>query len=98
MSRVAVMRGPVVYCAEGIDNIDTALHTYVLHDAPEFEEIADRSGLPALTIKCKRLVSDGGALYRHERPKAVDTVLKLIPYSSFANREPSDMRVWFFCE
>jgi DUF1680 family protein len=98
MSRVAVMRGPVVYCAEGIDNIDTALHTYVLPDAPEFEEIADRSGLPALTIKCKRLVSDGGALYRHERPKAVDTVLKLIPYSSFANREPSDMRVWFFCE
>ena len=98
MSRAAVMRGPVGYCAEGIDNIDTALLTYVLPDAPEFEEIAERSGLPALTIKCKRLVSDGGALYRHERPKAVDTVLKLIPYSSFANREPSDMRVWFFCE
>ena len=98
MSRVAVTRGPVVYCAEGIDNVDYALHNYVLPDAPVFTEVEDRSGLVGLTVKCKRLVSRGGALYRYERPEAVDDTLKLIPYSSFANREPSDMRVWFFSE
>lgn len=90
---LCIMRGPIVYCAEGIDN-EAALSRYVL--SPDFrytESFTEEGKLPCLDISC-RLLEDGEALYTSEPPKQKDAVLRLIPYHSYANREETDMRVW----
>ena len=97
--QAAVMRGPVVYCAEGLDNGERELHNYVLtHTFTATEEGSDTYGLPTLTVPCVKCVTEGGSLYSNTPPKTEDAVLKLIPYNAFANRDETDMRVWFRAE
>lgn len=96
--KLCFMRGPIVYCAEEIDN-GGELHRFSV--SPEFcyEEIYNNtlSGLPELEISAFRLETDE-KLYSGNLPKKTPAKLRLIPYSSFANRGESDMRVWFNSE
>lgn len=93
--KLCIQRGPVVYCAEGVDNDGGELHRFSV--APDFtwsEKFDTASGLPELDISAYKL-TDTDALYSVSIPKRVETNLHLIPYSSFANRGESDMRIWF---
>ena len=93
--QVAVMRGPVVYCAEGVDNGEGDLHNYLITD--DFSATVGDSetyGLPTLTVPCAKRV-DEGELYSRKAPTYEAATLKLIPYNAFANRDETDMRVWF---
>ncbi len=94
--KCAFIRGPVVYCAEGLDNCDGELHKYVIPKDPIITETI-KNGLVELDINCKKYV-DGDVLYSDSVPKTEDTVLHLIPYNFFANRDKTDMRVWFLTE
>ena len=97
--QAAVMKGPVVYCAEGVDNGEGDLHNYILPaDFTAVEEISPDYNLPNLTVACVKRVKDGGSLYRNTPPKTEAATLKLIPYQTFANRAETDMRVWFLAE
>ncbi len=97
--QAAVMKGPVVFCAEGLDNGEGELHNYVLPaDFAATETANDAYGLPTLTIPCTKRVQDSGDLYRNIPPKAEEATLTLIPYHAFANRAETDMRVWFLSE
>ena len=97
--QAAVMKGPVVYCAEGVDNGEGELHNYVLPaDFAAAEYPNESYHLPDLTVPCAKRVEDGGSLYRNTPPKTEFAILKLIPYCAFANRAESDMRVWFLSE
>ncbi len=97
--QAAVMKGPVVYCAEGLDNGETTLHNYILTaDFTAVEEAHAEYGLPTLTVPCVKRVTDGDVLYRNAAPKTEKATLKLIPYYTFANRDETDMRVWFYVE
>jgi DUF1680 family protein len=89
------MRGPVIYCAEGVDNGEGQLHEYAITDDFTAEVVeSDAYGLPTVTIPCEKRV-DEGALYSRQAPRYEAATLKLIPYNAFANREETDMRVWF---
>lgn len=93
--RICVMRGPVVYCAEAVDN-GAHLHSFVLNTQINAKEIFDEGlGLYRLEIPCKKRTACDGGLYSNRPPKTEDAVLKLIPYNCFANRGESDMLVWF---
>ncbi len=97
--QAAVMKGPVVYCAEGVDNGERELHNYILPaDLMAAEEQNSEYGLPTLTVACVKRVQDGNTLYRNQPPKTEAAALRLIPYHAFANREETDMRVWFLSE
>lgn len=92
--KLCIQRGPVVYCAEAVDN-GAELHRFSV--APNFtwsEKFDTVSGLPELDISAYKL-TDTDALYSTSIPQRTETTLHLIPYSSFANRGESDMRVWF---
>ena len=93
--RVAVMRGPVVYCAEAIDN-ERNLHAIVLPKSPTFrEEYSEAFGLCTLRTECEyQLPFEEGTLYSHRAPEVTKTTLTLIPYAAFANRGESDMTVF----
>ena len=92
--KICVMRGPVVYCAEGVDNGNN-LHRFSIpadfgYELGEWDEF----GLPILTVDAYETLSLGGVPYSRVSPRKQRTKLKLIPYNGFANRGESDMAVW----
>jgi DUF1680 family protein len=77
--RMALQRGPLVYCAEGIDNGGTAISLVIPEKAafaPEF-----RADLLKGVVVLKG--------------KAAGRDVTLIPYYAWANRGPGEMQVWF---
>ena len=93
--RVCVMRGPVVYCAEGVDNGEH-MHSLAVPQAPDISESFDKElGLYTLDVSCVRRKAFDGGLYSNEPPAEETATLHLIPYNCFANRGETDMLVWF---
>ncbi len=100
VGKVAVMRGPMVYCLEEADNGDQLQELY-LQKQPVFEVKYEKEllgGLVTLTTDGLRLPEEDwedGVLYReYEPPTFKNQKLKFIPYYSWANREPGEMLVW----
>ena len=93
-SRAAVQRGPIVYCAEGVDNGKTNLNNLFLDaDAAFSEEYSEKLGCTVLKTTGSR--ADGSAnLYSLVKHEYRQTPITLIPFCTFANRGESDMLVW----
>ncbi len=98
IGKVAVMRGPVVYCMEEKDN-SKDLHLYKLCvEAPIKEGTVTIAGqtFPTLIAKGKKqesALSDG--LYQEYKSVAYEDVeITLIPYYAWANRGENEMSVW----
>lgn len=90
--RVAVMRGPVVYCAESADN-GKDLAAVSLKAGADFTVEDSAWLLPVLkTTGCRPKEND--RLYFEAADDAEEIPLTLIPYYAFANREESEMVVW----
>lgn len=90
--RVAVMRGPIVYCAEGVDN-GKDLHTVGIHPDASFTVSESEFLLPALHTTGLRPI-ECDELYTEANTAPEDFPLTLIPYYAFANRGESSMQVW----
>lgn len=93
--RVAILRGPLVYCAEEADS-GAGLNRIVLGEGEASEiEPPDLPGAVALEIPVLRDRADWGpALYR-EAPPATDAGrARLVPYPFWDNRAPGQMLVW----
>ena len=91
--KVCVMRGPIVYCAEGVDN-GSNLSRFSIPADFGYKVYEGIFGLPEMTVEAYESMSDDDALYSNKAPEKRKTELKLIPYNSFANRGESDMSVW----
>ncbi len=97
-SRLCVMRGPIVYCAESVDNSDN-LHAYSIPCDFECKEEANAEfGLPTLEVSASCLMPTEGKLYSSRRPEKAEATLKMIPYNCFANRGRTNMIVWIHAE
>ena len=93
IGKVAVQRGPVVYCAEGVDN-DFKLMSFKFNAEPNFkEEYDEKFGAFTLTADGSIPVASE-ALYSFEPEQRKNVRIKLIPYFAFANRGESDMEVY----
>jgi hypothetical protein len=91
--KTAVMRGPMVYCAESCDNGELR-NLAIPRDAVLRENApAEPWGFAPLYVKGARLTT-GSGLYSDTPPRALETEIKLIPYFAWCNREPGAMRVW----
>lgn len=98
VNRVAVMRGPVVYCAEGVDN-GANLHRLSLALPLNSREIeSGEFGLPNLEVAGYELQPFTNSLYQKQAPLQQPVSIKMIPYHAFANRGESDMLVWLFAK
>jgi len=89
--RAAVMRGPIVYCMEGLDNGEN-LRALSIAPGTEFT-----GGFDLLACDGYRL-EESAALYSSAPPECVPQRLRFIPYYRFANRSESEMAVWVRCE
>jgi DUF1680 family protein len=100
--KVAVMRGPVVYCLEEVDN-GKDLHMVYIDEDPEFKvkyESDLLEGVVTLSCKGKRhLRWECNDLYHPATfPWVEDVELLWIPYYTWANRKPGEMLVWVRCQ
>lgn len=92
--RVAFQRGPLVYCAEGIDNAGDVLGLAVdAEAAPSAVQEQLLGGLTGITVQGYRQ-APGEALYAVKRPAREPVAVRLIPYYAWANRGLTEMRVW----
>ena len=89
--RVAVERGPIVYCAEWPDNNFDVLSIFV-NQKPQFE-VSDH---PELLEGIVELTTDGQVLGYDEKGRLVadDVRLTMIPYYAWNHRGSGNMAVW----
>lgn len=90
--RVAIMRGPVVYCAEGIDN-NVDLHSVQIDTRANFKLSDNQFILPSIIANGYKR-TDTESLYFVDKDEEERVEIKLIPYYAFANRGTSEMLVW----
>ncbi len=90
--RVAIQRGPLVYCIEGADNDNKAWNiivpettTFTLADQKVLDEpiVSLRASVPVVTIG-----ADGISI------KTENKTITAIPYYVWANRGKNEMQVW----
>ena len=95
VGRMALIRGPVVYCFEGVDNGNRLNRIEVSIDAlTNAIENLDFHGLYSVTLPAFRL-KERTSLYFDASQSTTEAVhVKCIPYFAFANRGESDMLVW----
>lgn len=89
--RVAVERGPIVYCAEWPDNDFDVLSVFMNRN-PKFEVVEK----PELLYGINELVTDAQTLGYDDKGRltTTDVKLTLIPYYAWAHRGSGAMAVW----
>ena len=90
--RIAIQRGPVVYCVEGADNNGKAWNI-IIPENTKFEtidyKVLDES-VKALTAEVPVItVGEDGLSLKTEKKKII-----AIPYYTWANRGKNEMQVW----
>lgn len=94
--RVALQRGPVIYCLEAMDNGNLLRDVRVDKDA-QFELVKDEYfGIPVIkTTGYRRKIEEFEYnLYKPLEEEFEKVDLKFVPYFAFANRGVSEMIVW----
>jgi len=97
--KVALQRGPIVYCLEEADN-GKNLHQIELLLDKDFEVTQDSSFIENLHVingvaRKQKTAEWGDGLYRQNEQTTSETVpVKLIPYFAWANRGTCEMQVW----
>ena len=99
--RVAVERGPIVYCAEAADNQNEPVLRAVIGKQPSFDLVenykiqnTETKGAPAFAVKAittqAQMLEDGanGVSVKNQK-------LTLIPYYAWNHRGADQMNVWF---
>ncbi len=101
--RVALMRGPILFCVEGADNPVVDPRDVVLPDEAVLSEERRTDllgGVVVITGEAEVSLpgeSWYGRLYRTaiaQEDGTATTELTAVPYHAWANREPGPMRVW----
>ena len=95
--RIAVERGPLVYCAEGADNKDFNIFDFLMPRVPKFN-VVDRAinGSRDVNFSVKAIEVDGEAVSIDQEGSAHVTpvCLTMIPYYAWNHRGPGLMEVW----
>jgi DUF1680 family protein len=100
--RVALRRGPLLYCLEGADN-PVPLHRLILADRATVTPQFDGALLGGMMTLLATASSEAGAgwentLYRNVPPQRAPAVIKAVPYFAWDNREAGEMLVWIRSE
>ena len=94
--KAAIERGPLVYCAEGVDNENNILSLSLKRGGA----ITVGEYLPDKLCGIRELYAEGykeanrEELYSYEAPVAEACTITLVPYYAWGNRGLNQMRVW----
>lgn len=91
--KIAVARGPVIYCAEAVDNGENLKALRIPKDSKFTLSYDDSLKTTVLETAAYKSIFDSSKLYDEVKSEAA-VKMKLIPYYTFANRGASEMIVW----
>lgn len=92
----ALQRGPLVYCAEGIDNEEDVLGLFLKEDGEVMTIACTEEKLGNITMLSADgyRVSKTYELYTMNKPQKESVKIKAVPYYTWGNRGINQMRVW----
>ena len=94
--KTAIQRGPLIYCAEGVDNDNDVLSLSLKKGGA----ITVGEFMPDKLFGIQELYAEGyretvnDTLYSYEAPAEEECQITLIPYYAWGNRGLNQMRVW----
>lgn len=94
--KTALQMGPLIYCAEGVDNENDVLSLSLKRDG----KIRVSEYLPDALFGIRKLFAEGyretvnEELYSFDRQKVQPCQVTFVPYYTWANRGRNQMRVW----
>lgn len=94
--KTALQMGPLIYCAEGVDNENDVLSLSLKRDG----KIRVSEYLPDALFGIRKLFAEGyretvnEELYSFDRQKLQPCQVTFVPYYTWANRGRNQMRVW----
>ncbi|MBX5001907.1 glycoside hydrolase family 127 protein [Rhizobium lentis] len=98
VGRVALMRGPLVYCVETTDNGEDLNAIVLPRELPAAETVVlkDLNDAVALDLKVEREETSnwGTSLYRKTPAERQVATARFVPYHLWDNRAPGEMLVW----
>lgn len=98
VGKAALMYGPLVLCAEGVDN-PFPVRAAILGSIKDAEISLAEDSRYAINVTLPVSVYETQTeLYSYEAPKKSQKTLRLIPYFAWANRGATDMQVYFVNE
>ncbi len=91
VGRIAIERGPVVYCAEWPDNPGFSVRSVLMNQEPQFtvKHSDELFGLDKIATKAQTL-----SFGKDGRLEVKDVDLTLIPYYAWCHRGSGEMAVW----
>ena len=91
VGRIAIERGPVVYCAEWPDNPGFSVRSVLMNQEPEFtvKHSDELYGIDKIATKAQTL-----SFGKEGRLEVKDVDLTLIPYYAWCHRGSGEMAVW----
>ena len=92
--RVALMRGPIVYCIESKDQAAEVFRLCVDADATVTLTEETYGGFPVLQASGSVLPQQQSLYAPYRATENTPCTLRFIPYHTFANRGEDDMQVW----
>ena len=96
--KVAIQKGPLVYCLEEVDNGKNLSACFLDPKVPLQEEYCENvlGGTTVIGAKGKRLVEnwDTSTLYANSENQWEDVELTFVPYGYWGNRGYGEMMVW----
>ena len=98
---VALMRGPFVYCFEGVDNEGLLQSAVIPKQAQGRAYLCEEGilkGKVLIEVKGFRYEGNQEELYSEEVPVKKETILRGVPYYTWGNRGENQMRVWMRTE
>ena len=94
--KIAIMRGPLIYCIEGVDHDNDVLSLMIDSSAEPTVGAFDPQVLDGITritmagFRMEKIES----LYSFEAPRRTLVTINLTPYYAWGNRGLTQMRVW----
>jgi uncharacterized protein len=95
-SRVAISRGPLVYCAEEVDNVNHLDRLAIAAETVTQVELKDGElgNYATLSVAGSIEEQQDRALYSLSAPTTKPCTIKMIPYYLWDNRTAGEMLVW----
>lgn len=97
--RIAIVKGPLVYCLEETDNGENLSGVFADAKGKLVEAYEENllGGVTTVTFTGKRLKDtlwEDGALYGDRENLFEEVTLRAVPYHAWGNRKPGEMQVW----
>ena len=92
--QIAICRGPLVYCAEGIDNKTEITGLFIKKNSGIIKIKELENGITTLIVRGARQENTED-LYLDEEPNLIEEDIIMRPYYSWGNRGLTQMKIWF---